>query len=88
MANRRVNDRVLKLDFDRRLMRRFRGSILTSAAGLMAECEPDDAGLDRNGDRETGPETLIVSLIAINSSYRHNYVQCGCQCDPNGRLMI
>jgi len=34
---------ALKLDFDRRLMVQFRGSVVTSDAGLPAYCEPDDA---------------------------------------------
>jgi hypothetical protein len=57
------NDGVLKLDFGRRLLLQFRGSVVTSGAGLLAYRELDDArGLTAMAD-----ETLADARTGRNS---------------------
>ena len=64
-------DGVLRLDFDRRLMLQFRGSVVTSDAGLLAYRELDDVlGLsavagDLLADARTGKNGrhVLVGLL-------------------------
>src|SRR3984893_12813202 len=79
------NGQVLRLDFDRRLMLQFRGSVVTSDAGLLAHRELDDAlGLTTVAD-----EMLADARTGRNG--RHAFVelfrqsvfdQAACHIDP------
>jgi hypothetical protein len=57
---------ALRLDFDRRLMLQFRGSSITSDAGLLAYRELDDA-LNLT---DTGADTLADARTGKNGRYR------------------
>jgi hypothetical protein len=57
---------ALRLDFDRRLMLQFRGSAITSDAGLLPYRELDDAV----GLTETGADTLADARSGKNGRHR------------------
>ena len=59
------NDEVLKLDFDRRLMLQFRGSVVASDAGLLAYRELDDA----LGLSTMAGETLVDARTGRNGRH-------------------
>jgi hypothetical protein len=56
---------ALRLDFDRRLMLRFRGSVITSDGGLLAYRELDDAV----GLTDTGADTLADARTGKNGRH-------------------
>jgi hypothetical protein len=57
---------ALRLDFDRRLMLRFCGSVITSDSGLLAYRELDDA----IGLTDTGADTLADARTGKNGRHR------------------
>jgi len=57
---------ALRLDFDRRLLLQFRGSAITSDAGLLPYRELDDAV----GLTETGADTLADGRTGKNGRHR------------------
>src|SRR5712691_9130233 len=56
---------ALRLDFDRRLMLQFRGSVITSDSGLLAYRELDDAV----GLTDTGADVLAEARTGKNSRH-------------------
>jgi hypothetical protein len=61
-----ADEGALKLDFDRRLLLRFRGSTITSDAGLLAYRELDDT----LGLTDTGVGTLADARTGKNGRHR------------------
>src|ERR1041385_3724929 len=61
-----ANKGALRLDFDRRLMLQFRGSTITSDAGLLAYRELDDA----LSLTDTGADTLADARTGKNGQHR------------------
>ena len=59
------NGAALRLDFDRRLILRFRGSVITSDGGLLAYRELDDAV----GLTDTGADTLADARTGKNGRH-------------------
>jgi hypothetical protein len=68
---------VLRLDFDRRVLLQFRGSLVTSDAGLLAYRELDDAlGLsamagETLADAHTGKNGRHALVGLLRSPYSH-----------------
>jgi hypothetical protein len=81
---------ALRLDFDRRLMLQFRGSVVTSDAGLLAYRELDDA----LGLSETAGEMLADGRMTPEpikdwslTSLREKLIKIGAKVASHGRYV-